>query len=96
MLQADFLPLTIVGDLFYKLLFSNVLVATHMQFESWILVECKMKYVSEELPSVWCKIKLIPDNPHNENLYNARVPELVRQKREHTSISLFGHAPSLN
>ena len=29
----------------------------------WILVECKMKYVSEELPSGWCKFKFIPDNP---------------------------------
>jgi hypothetical protein len=34
MLQADFLSLIIIGHLFYKLLFSHVLVATHMQFES--------------------------------------------------------------
>lgn len=62
----------------------------------WILVECKMKYVSEELPSVWFKFKWIPDKPHNENLYNARVPELVRQWREHTSSSLVGCASNVN
>lgn len=62
-----------------QICFADIFFTIHMYCQSEYSVEWKMKHASTwELRLVWCKLKFIPDNPHNVDLYTARVVQLVR------------------